>query len=63
MLCRMAECFHTISSFSNFHEFLYNCISIRKDVLYFFYNIAQRTLTEKWREIFRVDIELCQHGS
>ena len=27
-----------------------------KNVLYFFYNIAQRTLTEKWREIFRVDI-------
>ena len=35
----------------------------RKNVLYFFYNIAQRTLTEKWREIFRVDIELYQHGS
>ena len=34
-----------------------------KCVLYFFYNIAQRTLTEKWREIFRVDIELYQHGS
>ena len=34
-----------------------------KNVLYFFYNIAQRTLTEKWREIFRVDIELYQHGS
>ena len=29
-----------------------------KNVLYFFYNIAQRTLTEEWREIFRVDIEL-----
>ena len=28
-----------------------------KNVLYFFYNIAQRTLTEEWREIFRVDIE------
>ena len=27
-----------------------------KNVLYFFYNIAQRTLTEEWREIFRVDI-------
>ena len=26
-----------------------------KNVLYFFYNIAQRTLTEEWREIFRVD--------
>ena len=34
-----------------------------KNVLYFFYNIAQRTLTEKWREIFRVDIELYQHDS
>ena len=34
-----------------------------KNVLYFFYNIAQRTLTEVWREIFRVDIELYQHGS
>ena len=26
-----------------------------KNVLYFFYNIAHRTLTEEWREIFRVD--------
>ena len=34
-----------------------------KNVLYFFYNIAQRTLTEEWREIFRVDIELYKHGS
>ena len=34
-----------------------------KNVLYLFYNIAQRTLTEEWREIFRVDIELYQHGS
>ena len=34
-----------------------------KNVLYFFYNIAQRTLTEEWREIFGVDIELYQHGS
>ena len=33
-----------------------------KNVLYFFYNIAQRTLTEEWREIFRVEIELYQHG-
>ena len=30
-----------------------------KNVLYFFYNIAQRTLTEEWREIFRVDIQYC----
>ena len=34
-----------------------------KNVFYFFYNIAQRTLTKEWREIFRVDIELYQHGS
>ena len=34
-----------------------------KNVLYFFYDIAQRTLKEEWREIFRVDIELYQHGS
>ena len=34
-----------------------------KNVLYFFYNIAQRTLTEEWREIFHVDIEFYQHGS
>ena len=34
-----------------------------KNVLYFFYNIAQRTSTKEWREIFRVDIELYQHGS
>ena len=34
-----------------------------KNVLYFFYNIEQRTLTKEWREIFRVDIELYQHGS
>ena len=37
--------------------------SLRKYVLppvYIFYNIAQRN---KKKEIFRVDIELCQHGS
>ena len=56
--------------FSNFHEYICNCkcVSITvyqygKNVLYFLYNIAQRTLTEEWREIFRVDIELHQHGS
>ena len=32
-------------------------------VLYFFYNIALRALTGEWWEIFRVDIELHQHGS
>ena len=34
-----------------------------KNVLYFFYNIALRTLTGKWRETFHVGIELYQHGS
>ena len=34
-----------------------------KNVSYFFYNIAQKTLTEDWREILCVDIELYQHGS
>ena len=34
-----------------------------KNVLYSFYNIAQRTLTEEWRKIFRVDIKLYQQGS
>ena len=34
-----------------------------KNVLYFFYNIAQRTVTEEGRKISRVDIELYQHGS
>ena len=28
-----------------------------------FTKVAQRTLTEEWREIFRVDIELYQYGS
>ena len=28
----------------------------RKNVLYFFHNVAQRTLTEEWWEIFHVDI-------
>ena len=36
---------------------------MEKNVLYFFYNITQRTLTEEWREIFRVYIELCKHRS
>ena len=33
-----------------------------KNVLYFFYNIAQRTSTQERQEIFRVDIELYQHS-
>ena len=40
-----------------------NVYQYGKNVLYFFHNIAQRTLTEKRREIFRVDIELYQHSS
>ena len=34
-----------------------------KNVLYLFYNIAQRTSAEEWREIFCVNIELNQHDS
>jgi hypothetical protein len=33
---RRAECFHTISSFPNFHECWYNYISIRKKCFIFF---------------------------
>ena len=33
-----------------------------KNVLYFFYNIAQRTLTEEWQEFFRVDIRAVERG-
>ena len=48
---------------SNFQSVDITVYQYRKNVLYFFYNIAQRTVTEEWREIFRVDIELYQHGS
>ena len=60
---RRAECFHTISSFPIFTSVDITVYQYGKNVLYFFYNIAQRTLTEEWREIFRVNIELYQHGS
>ena len=60
---RRAECFHTISSFPISTSVDITVYQFGKNVLYFFYNIAQKTLTEDWREIFRVDIELCQHGS
>ena len=53
---RRAECFHTISSFPIFTSVDITVYQYGKNVLYFFYNIAQRTLTEEWREIFRVDI-------
>jgi hypothetical protein len=49
---RRAECFHTISSFPNFHEWWYNYISIRKNVLYFFYNIAM----SKARRIRKISV-------
>ena len=60
---RRAECFHTTPSFSNFTSVDITVYQYGKNVLYFFYNIAQRTLTEERREIFRVDKELYQHGS
>ena len=44
-----------VSSFSNFRGFWYNCISVQKNVLYFFYNISQKNLKEERHDIFRVD--------
>jgi hypothetical protein len=61
---RRAECFHTISSFPNSTSVdIYNFISIRKKVLYLFYNMAQRNIKKEIFRRFRVDIELYQHGS
>ena len=54
---------HNFEFFQFFTGFDITVYQYGKNVLYFFYNIAQRTLTEEWREIFRVDIELYQHGS
>ena len=51
--------FRVFPIFTSVDITVYQC---GKNVLYFFYNIAQRTLTEEWREIFRVDIELYQLG-
>ena len=54
------------SVFTQFRIFMSVDITVYqygKNVLYFFYKIPQRTLTEEWREIFHVDIELYQHGS
>ena len=48
--------FTQIRVFPNFTSVDITVYQYGKNVLYFFYNIAQRTLTEKWREIFRVDI-------
>ena len=49
---RRAECFHAISSFSNFHECWYNSISTRKNVLYLFYNTAM----SKARRIRKISV-------
>ncbi len=38
-------------------------MSIQKNVLYLFYNIAQRNIKKEIFRRIRVDIELCQHGS
>ena len=59
---RRVECFHTISSFST----SVNDITVYqygKNVLYLFYNIAQRNIKKEIFQRFRVDIELYQHGS
>jgi hypothetical protein len=74
---RRAECFHTISSFPNFHDILLlehitecpithlniTVYQYGKNVLYLFYNIAQRNIKKEIFRRFRVDIELYQHGS
>ena len=57
---RVSTQFRVFPIFTSVHITVYQ---YGKNVLYFFYNIAQRTLTEEWREIFRVDIELYQQGS
>ena len=44
--------FRVFPIFTSVDITVYQC---GKNVLYFFYNIAQRTLTEEWREIFRVE--------
>ena len=47
--------FRVFPIFTNVDITVYKC---GKNVLYFFYNIAQRTLAEEWREIFHVDIAI-----
>ena len=56
-LCGNTIVFSHICSFPNFTSVDITVYQYGKNVLYFFYNIAQRTLTEEWREIFRVDID------
>jgi hypothetical protein len=60
-----AECFQTIWVFpiSTSVEITIYQLSIRKNVLYLFYNIAQRNTKKEIFPRFRVDIELYQHGS
>ena len=44
-------------------QHLANDHSTTRDTKMSYIYIAQRTLTKEWRESFRVDIELYQHGS
>jgi hypothetical protein len=55
-----AECFHTISSFPNFTSVDITVYQHGKNVLYLFYNIAQRNIKKEIFRRFRVDIELYQ---
>ena len=55
--------FRVFPIFTSVDIFYISVYQYGKNVLYFFYNIAQRASTEEWREIFCVDIELYQHGS
>jgi hypothetical protein len=45
------------------HNFSITVYQYGKNVLYLFYNIAQRNIKKKIFRRFRVDIELYQHGS
>ena len=58
--------------FTKFRDFsIFTSVDIsvhlyRKNVLYFFYNIAQKIqnyFNDERREIYHVYIELCKHGS
>ena len=49
------------SVFTQFRVFpIFTSVDI---TVYQYGNKEQRTLTEQWRDFFRVDIELYQHGS
>jgi hypothetical protein len=50
------------SSFPNFHEGWVTVYQYGKNVLYLFYNIAQRNIKKEIFRRFLVDIELYQHG-